>query len=111
MRAGPGAGHTSIAISVPTGTALSVANSVPVPGVAGLPSRPRMGCKFIFLAWGGSGGRRGHAGFGGFCFFTGEMLLCLLEQGLLLGSTTPLELTLERLSRGEELGWRPGTWM
>ena len=52
----------------------------------------------MFFAWGGVWGERGHAGFGRFCFFTGEMLLCLSEPDLLLGNTMPLELMLERLS-------------
>lgn len=44
------------------------------------------------------GGKRGHAGFGRFCFVTGEMLVHLSEQDLLLGSTMSLKLMLEILS-------------
>lgn len=66
-----------------------------VPGVAVLFSSPSIGCKFVFFAWGGYEGKRGHAWFGSFCFFISEVLLCLSEQDLLLGSTMPLELTVE----------------
>lgn len=89
-----------------------------LPGTAVLFSSPRTGCKFVFFAWGRRGwgwGRwgeeRGHGGFGGLCFFTRELLLCLSEQDLPPGSTTPSELTLERLLCWEELGDRPGSWM
>lgn len=69
-----------------------------VPGVAVLFSSPSIGCKFVFFAWGGYGGKRDHAWFGSFWVFISEVLLCLPEQDVLLGNTMPLELMVERLS-------------
>lgn len=66
-----------------------------VPGMAVLFSSPRIGCKFTFFTWGSVGGKGAMLSLLG--FVSSPVRCCLLEQDLLLGSTMPLELTLERL--------------